>query len=49
MLQLQTKGGILIDAETAPEKDLQLAEQNGWIMTHETTGKTWIWIQSLIS
>lgn len=49
MRLLQTKGGMVIEAETAPENLVELAVKEGWTLTCPKSGKVWIWAESLLT
>jgi len=47
MYHLRSRGGMLVDIETAPANAVEYAEKEGLKLTNEKTGKCWIYVESL--
>ncbi|MDO9554537.1 MAG: hypothetical protein Q7J63_18730 [Rhodonellum sp.] len=48
-LMIQSKGGMIIDADFADPKQVEEADQKGLLLSNPKNGRRWIYVTSLVS
>ncbi|WP_304888401.1 hypothetical protein [Rhodonellum sp.] len=46
---IQSKGGMIIDADFADPKQVEEADQKGLLLSNPKNGRRWIYVTSLVS